>query len=148
MSNEDLLKRIEDRILKDFQASLLLEKKVLKELQQMESIGLDKSESYVTLMQYRISISYFCAYLWKLGELLRNLDIEILRNNINNSIEMRIKRMISVWKKNDINSIRKMRKKIGDDGVNLIKKGINKSVSKINEYISILGNDIKESKWN
>ena len=146
MSNEDLLKRIEDRILKDFQASLLLEKKVLKELQQMESIGLDKSESYVTLMQYRISISYFCAYLWKLGELLRNLDIEILIKI--SPDEMRIKRMISVWKKNDINSIRKMRKKIGDDGVNLIKKGINKSVSKINEYISILGNDIKESKWN
>ncbi len=146
MSNEDLLKHIEDRILKDFQASLLLEKKVLKELQQMENIGLDKSESYVALMQYRISISYFCAYLWKLGELLRILDRKILIKI--SPDEMRIKRMISVWKKNDINSIRKMRKNIGDDGVNLIKKGINKSVSKINEYISILGNDIKESKWN
>ena len=55
--------------------------------------------------------------------------------------------MINVWKKNDINSIRKMRKNIGNDGVNLVKKGINKSVSKINEYISILGNEIKESGW-
>ena len=145
MSNEDLFKFLEDKILKDFQASLNLEKKVLKELQQMESIGLNKSESYVTLMQYRVSISYFCAYLWKLGELLRNLDREIIIKI--SPDEMRIKRMINVWKKNDINSIRKMRKNIGNDGVNLVKKGINKSVSKINEYISILGNEIKESGW-
>ena len=53
MSNEDLLKHLEDKILKDFEASVLLEKKVLKELQQMESIGLDKSESYFSLMQYK-----------------------------------------------------------------------------------------------
>ena len=50
-------------------------------------------------------------------------------------------------KKNDINGIRKMRKNVGDDGIKLIKKGINKSVSKINEYISILGDEIKESEW-
>ena len=77
MSNEDLLKHLEDKILKDFEVSLLLEKKVLKELQQMESIGLNRSESYVSLMQYRISISYFCTYLYKLYELLRKLDREI-----------------------------------------------------------------------
>lgn len=145
MSNEDLLKHLEDKILKDFEVSLLLEKKVLKELQQMESIGLNRSESYVSLMQYRISISYFCAYLYKLYELLRKLDREILIKI--SPDEMRIKRMINIWKKNDINSIRKMRKNVGDDGIKLIKKSINKSVSKINEYISILGHELKESKW-
>lgn len=145
MSNEDLLKHLESKILKDFEASLLLEKKVLKELQQMENIGLNKTESYMALMQYKISISYFCVYLYKLYELLRNLDRKILIKI--SPDEMRIKRMINVWKKNDINGIRKMRKNVGDDGIKLIKKGINKSVSKINEYISILGDEIKESEW-
>lgn len=145
MSNEDLLKHLESKILKDFEASLLLEKKVLKELQQMENIGLNKTESYMALMQYKISISYFCVYLYKLYELLRNLDRKILIKI--SPDEMRIKRMINVWKKNDINGIRKMRKNVGDDGIKLIKKGINKSVSKINEYISILGDEIKESGW-
>lgn len=141
MSSE-IIKVLEERVLKDFQSSITLEKKYEKELQSMQKLGLGQSNGYLKVLEEKITISYFAAYLYRLFDYFRTLDENVLRNISPN--EMRIKRMLQMWKKNDINAVRKMRKGVGNGGVDLMKRSVTTGISRVNEYIEYLGNEIKD----
>ena len=142
MSNENILKVIENTILKDFQKSLEVEKKYHQEAARMEKIGLGSSNGYLSLVEEKLTISYFTAYLYRLFEVIRTLEPSNIKNI--SPEEMRIKRNIQMWKKNDIKNIRKMRKKVGNGGVDLMKRSINNGISRLNKYIEVLAAGIKD----
>lgn len=141
-SNENLIKIIENTILRDFEKSLEIEKKFQREVSKMEQIGLGRSNEYMHLIEERLTVSYFTAYLYRLFEIIRKLEPSNIKNI--SPEEMRIKRNVQMWKKNDIKNIRKMRKEVGSGGVDLIKKSINNGISRINRYIELLGAGIKD----
>ena len=142
MSNENIIKIIENTILKDFQKSLEIEKKYHQEAVRMEQMGLGRSNGYLDLIEEKLTISYFTAYLYRLFEVIRTIE----QSNIKNISpeEMKIKRNIQMWKKNDIKDIRKMRKKVGNGGVDLMKRSINSGISRLNKYIEVLAAGIKD----
>ena len=142
MSNENIIKIIENTILKDFQKSLEIEKKYHQEAVRMEQMGLGRSNGYLNLIQEKLTISYFTAYLYRLFEVIRTIEPSNIKNI--SPEEMRIKRNIQMWKKNDIKDIRKMRKKVGNGGVDLMKKSINNGISRLNKYIEVLAAGIKD----
>ncbi len=141
-SNENLIKIIENTILRDFEKSLEIEKKFQTEATKMEQVGLGRSNAYMHLIEEKLTISYFTAYLYRLFEVIRTLDPSNIKNI--SPEEMRIKRNVQMWKKNDIKNIRKMRKEVGNGGVDLMKKSINNSISRLNKYIELLGAGIKD----
>ena len=142
MSNEHIIKIIENTILKDFQKSLEIEKKYHQESVRMEQMGLGRSNGYLNLIQEKLTISYFTAYLYRLFEVIRTIEPSNIKNI--SPEEMKIKRNIQMWKKNDIKDIRKMRKKVGNGGVDLMKKSINNGISRLNKYIEVLAAGIKD----
>ena len=142
MSNEHIIKIIENTILKDFQKSLEIEKKYHQESVRMEQMGLGRSNGYLNLIQEKLTISYFTAYLYRLFEVIRTIEPSNIKNI--SPEEMKIKRNIQMWKKNDIKYIRKMRKKVGNGGVDLMKKSINNGISRLNKYIEVLAAGIKD----
>lgn len=142
MSNENIIKIIENTILKDFQKSLEIEKKYHQEAVRMEQMGLGRSNGYLNLIQEKLTISYFTAYLYRLFEVIRTIEPSNIKNI--SPEEMKIKRNIQMWKKNDIKDIRKMRKKVGNGGVDLMKKSINNGISRLNKYIEVLAAGIKD----
>ncbi len=142
MSNENLIKIIENTILNDFQKSLEIEKKYHQEASKMEQMGLGRSNGYLSLVEEKLTISYFTAYLYRLFEVIRTLEPSKIKNI--SPEEMRIKRNVQMWKKNDIKNIRKMRKKVGNGGVDLMKRSINNGISRLNKYIEVLAAGIKD----
>jgi|TARA_B100000073_G_scaffold347002_1_gene359972 hypothetical protein len=142
MSNENIIKIIENTILKDFQKSLEIEKKYHQEAVRMEQMGLGRSNGYLDLIEEKLTISYFTAYLYRLFEVIRTIEPSNIKNI--SPEEMKIKRNIQMWKKNDIKDIRKMRKKVGNGGVDLMKRSINSGISRLNKYIEVLAAGIKD----
>lgn len=142
MENNELKKYVSEVFAQDIDVSLSIERGLIKKLENMEKLGLSRSQGYKQLVGIKTEQSYFTAYLYRLFDLLIVKDPSIIEGI--DSDDMKIKRMIQVWKKTDVNKIRKMRKKIGDDGVNLMKNSINNSISKVNSYIEALGQRLKE----
>lgn len=142
MEIQHLRKLIESRILEDYSNILNLEKEYQKQIKEYIRLGLDRSESYSSLIEEKVMVSYYAAYLFRIYEIVKTLDDNLLTNI--SSEEMRIKRTIQMWKKNDIKNVRKMRKSVGNGGVEMMKKCINLSISKINEYVSLLGEGVRK----
>ena len=142
MENEKIEKYISDKILKDFNNHLSLEKKLLVQVKSMEKNGLQSTIQYKKLVGIKTEQSYFVSYLYRLLEFLSSDKIIITEKT--SPKDMKIKNMIQVWKKSDYKFIRNLRKGIGDDGVTLMKNSVDNSILKVNEYIVDLVNNIKE----
>lgn len=142
MSIDNLKEIVRQKILEDFKKCQNLEQEYQKEISKMEQIGLSKSNGYVSLIAKRLTVSYFAAYLYRIIKFVKGADLEVITNISRN--EMRLKRTIQMWKKNDIKKVRKMRKQIGEDGVSLMKKSINESILKIDDYVDSLGDGIRK----
>lgn len=142
MSIDNLKEIVKQKILEDFKKCQNLEQEYQKEISKMEQIGLSNSNGYVSLIAKRLTVSYFTAYLYRIIKFIKGADLEVITNISRN--EMRLKRNIQMWKKNDIKKVRKMRKQIGEDGVSLMKKSINESILKIDEYVDSLGEGIRK----
>ena len=142
MEEMPIKKYISEIFAKDIDLSLTLEKDLTKKAKNMEKFGLSSSQDYKTLIKAKTEQSYFIAYLYRLFDLLIVKNPSLIEDV--RSSNFRIKSMINVWKKTDINDIRKMRKDIGDDGVKLMKVSVDNSINKLNVYIEALGKRIKE----
>tara|TARA_B000000557_G_C20804521_1_gene457050 strand:- start:438 stop:869 length:432 start_codon:yes stop_codon:yes gene_type:complete len=142
METEEIEKHVSEKFLRDFNNHLALEQQLLDQVKKMEKTGLQNTIEYKRMVGIKTEQSYFISYMYRLIELL-NSNSDLLMGNISPE-NIRIKRMIQVWKKADFKFIRNMRKDIGDDGVNLMKKCVNNSILKVNEYISDLGNSVKD----
>ena len=142
MKSEEIEKQVSEKFLRDFNNHLALEQQLLEQVKKMENSGLQNTIEYKRMVGIKTEQSYFISYMYRLIELL-NSNSDLLSSGLSPE-NFRIKRMIQVWKKSDFKFIRNMRKDIGDDGVNLMKKCVNNSILKVNEYISDLGNSVKE----
>ena len=142
MLKSDLRPLLENTILEDYKKSLEIEEHYQKQVDQMKKIGLGNSVGYVSLVEEKVTISYVAANLYRLLQIVKGLNDDILEQI--SPQEMRIKSKLENWRKHDIKRARKMRKDIGDGGVILMKRSINNSIRKINLYISNLQKLIKE----
>ncbi|MBA94824.1 MAG: hypothetical protein CMP21_03595 [Rickettsiales bacterium] len=142
MEERSIKKYISEIFAQDIDVSISLEKDLIKKAKNMEKFGLSSTQEYKMLIKMKTEHSYFTAYLYRLFDLLIVKNPSLIEN-INPS-NIGIKRMINVWKKTDINNIRKMRKDIGDGGVKLMKVSVDNSISKLNVYIEALGTRIKD----
>jgi len=142
MESKKIEEYISEKFIKDFNNHLALEHKLLDEVKKMEKSGLQNTVEYKRLVGIKTEQSYFISYLYRLIELLNSNDGQLLKNL--SPENMKIKRMIQVWKKSDYKFIRNMRKGIGDSGVSLMKNSVDKSILKVNEYIVDLGNKVKD----
>ena len=142
MLKGDLRPLLENTIFEDYRKSLEIEEHYQKQVDQMKKIGLGNSVGYVSLVEEKVTISYVAANLYRLLQIVKGLNDDILEQI--SPQEMRIKSKLENWRKHDIKRARKMRKDIGDDGVILMKRSINNSIRKINLYISNLQKLIKE----
>lgn len=142
MESKKIEEYLAKKMLEDFNNHLALEQKLLQEVRNMEKTGLQRTVEYKRMVGLKTEQSYFVSYLYRLLELFNSRDSSILENL--SPKNMRIKSMIQVWKKSDYKFIRNMRKGIGDNGVNLMKNSVDKSILKVNEYIVDLGNKVKD----
>tara|TARA_B100000123_G_scaffold271452_1_gene251350 strand:+ start:1686 stop:2117 length:432 start_codon:yes stop_codon:yes gene_type:complete len=142
MLKSDLRPLLENTIFEDYRKSLEIEEHYQKQVDQMKKIGLGNSVGYVSLVEEKVTISYVAANLYRLLQIVKGLNDDILEQI--SPQEMRIKSKLENWRKHDIKRARKMRKDIGDGGVILMKRSINNSIRKINLYISNLQKLIKE----
>lgn len=142
MTINNLKEIVIQKILEDFKKCQNLEQEYQKKIFEMEKIGLSNSNLYVSLIAKRVTISYFTAYLYRIIDFIKSSDLRVITNISRN--EMRFKRIIQIWKKSDIKKVKKMRKEIGKDGVLLMKKSINESILKIDDYVDSLGEGIRK----
>tara|TARA_B100000073_G_C23532953_1_gene492740 strand:+ start:137 stop:568 length:432 start_codon:yes stop_codon:yes gene_type:complete len=142
MEEISIKKHISEIFAQDIDICLALEKDLMKKAKNMEKFGLSSSQDYKRLIKAKTEQSYFVAYLYRLFDLLIVKNPSLIQNV--KPSNFRIKSMINVWKKSDVDNIRKMRKDIGDDGVKLMKVSVDNSINKLNVYIEALGKRIKE----
>jgi len=142
MEEVPIKKYISEIFAQDIDICLALEKDLMKKAKGMEKFGLSATQDYKTLIKAKTEQSYFIAYLYRLFDLLIVKNPSLIQDV--KPSNFRIKSMINVWKKSDIDNIRKMRKDIGDDGVKLMKVSVDNSINKLNVYIEALGKRIKE----
>jgi len=142
MSNNEVVDFLKSKLLNDFNNHLNLENKFIVELGKMERLKMVNTRQYKDMVRAKTTQSYFVAYLYRI--------IESYGSNIECLIEdfpltkNKIKGKIQLWKRVDFKNIRKMRKDIGDNGVNLMKNSVEETISKIDFYIENLKKLVKE----
>ena len=143
MSNESFGKIFFEKIISDYRNHLLLYKKLEKEDQKMIGLGLIDTVEYRKIFELHMEQRYFLIYLKKIIEYVSRMSKQYIENFF--SRKSLIIDRVKVWKKCDIRVVRKLRKKHGNDSVEVMKKIINDSFYKIQKYIDSLEEEIKET---
>jgi len=142
MSNDKVVDFLKNKLLNDFNNHLNLENKFIVELEKMERLKMTNTRHYKDMVRAKTTQSYFVAYLYRIIESYGS-DVEFLVEDFSLT-RNKIKGKIQLWKKTDFKNIRKMRKDIGDSGVNLMKNSVEETISKIDFYIENLKKLVKE----
>jgi len=141
MSNESDVKIFLNRLVSDYNNHLSLEKNLQEKLNGMTKLKLYNTVEYRKLFEIKTEQSYFVSYLIRIIGHLSDKNINyVLQFKNKKSL---IKSFIKTCKKNDIKNIRKQRKELGDRTIELMKKLIGNSVSKIENYLDFLEKEIK-----
>lgn len=141
MSNESDVKFFLNRLVSDYNNHLSLEKNLQEKLNGMTKLKLYNTVEYRKLFEIKTEQSYFVSYLIRIIDHLSNKNINyVLQFKNKKSL---IKSFVKTCKKNDIKNIRKQRKELGDRTIELMKKLIGNSVSKIEKYLDFLEKEVK-----
>ena len=139
-TQKSIFELFSEKFVQDLNSNISLEKKFTHEIRMMEKNGLNRRKSYEIAVGIKVEQSYYTAYLYRLFDYLKNRsDLTIENFSLN---DRGIKNMIQTFKKGDVNKARRQRKDIGDYGVNFLKKRVNRSIDKVNQYIENIQKDI------
>tara|TARA_A100001388_G_scaffold255059_1_gene219250 strand:+ start:202 stop:633 length:432 start_codon:yes stop_codon:yes gene_type:complete len=142
MTNNKVVDFLKNKLLNDFNNHLNLENKFIVELGKLERLKLTNTKQYRDMVRIKTTQSYFVAYLYRIIESYGS-DVECLVQDFSIT-RNKIKGKIQLWKKTDFKNIRKMRKDIGDSGVNLMKNSVEETISKIDFYLENLKKLVKD----
>ena len=141
MSNESFRDVFLKKIISDYNNHLSLEKNLQSKLDSMTKIRMHNTVEYRRLFELKTEQSYFVSYLIRIIDHISSKDEAFLLDFSNK--KSLIKGVVNTWKKNDIKGMRKRRKELGDKTIDLMKKLIGNSVSKVENYIDFLEQELK-----
>ena len=146
MSNESFRDVFLKKVISDYNNHLSLEKNLQGKLDSMTKIRMHNTVEYRRLFEIKTEQSYFVSYLIRIINHISSKDEAFLLDFSNK--KSLIKGIVNTWKKNDIKGMRKRRKELGDKTIDLMKKLIGNSVSKVENYLDFLEQEMKGVKWN
>lgn len=141
MSNESFKDVFLKKIVSDYNNHLSLERNLQEKLDGMTKLRMHNTVEYRRLFELKTEQSYFVSYLIRVIDHLSNKDESFLLDF--SSKKSLIKGFVNTCKKNDIKDMRKRRKELGGKTIDLMKKLIGNSVSKVENYIDFLGQEMK-----
>jgi len=141
MSNESFRDIFLKKMISDYNNHLSLEKNLQGKLDSMTKIRMHNTVEYRRLFEIKTEQSYFVSYLIRIIDHISSKDEAFLLDFSNK--KSLIKGIVNTWKKNDIKGMRKRRKELGDKTIDLMKKLIGNSVSKVENYLDFLEQEMK-----
>jgi len=141
MSNESFRDVFLKKMISDYNNHLSLEKNLQGKLDSMTKIRMHNTVEYRRLFEIKTEQSYFVSYLIRIIDHISNKDEAFLLDFSNK--KSLIKGIVNTWKKNDIKGMRKRRKELGGKTIDLMKKLIGNSVSKVENYLDFLEQEMK-----
>tara|TARA_B100000131_G_scaffold82991_1_gene79966 strand:+ start:670 stop:1101 length:432 start_codon:yes stop_codon:yes gene_type:complete len=141
MSNESFRDIFLKKMISDYNNHLSLEKNLQGKLDSMTKIRMHNTVEYRRLFEIKTEQSYFVSYLIRIIDHISSKDEAFLLDFSNK--KSLIKGIVNTWKKNDIKGMRKRRKELGSKTIDLMKKLIGNSVSKVENYLDFLEQEMK-----
>ena len=141
MSNESFRDIFLKKMISDYNNHLSLEKNLQGKLDSMTKIRMHNTVEYRRLFELKTEQSYFVSYLIRIINHISSKDEAFLLDFSNK--KSLIKGIVNTWKKNDIKGMRRRRKELGGKTIDLMKKLIGNSVSKVENYLDFLEQEMK-----